>query len=75
MHFRRVAEMELSSEIARPPEATDKQPWGVVQHFDVWNFATADKTAGAQSYFGALPPQLIQNLLWFYTEPGQIEAA
>jgi len=27
------------------------------QHFDVWQFAIADKTAGAQSYFGAIPPQ------------------
>ncbi len=25
------------------------------QHFDVWQFATSDKDAGAQSYFGALP--------------------
>jgi hypothetical protein len=24
------------------------------QHFDVWSFATADKDAGAQSYFGAV---------------------
>ena len=23
------------------------------QHFDIWNFTTADKDAGAQSYFGA----------------------
>lgn len=41
------------------------------QHFDVWNFQSADKDAGAQSYFGALPPQVVENLLWFYTEPGQ----
>jgi hypothetical protein len=42
------------------------------QHFDVWQFATADHDAGAQSYFGAIPPQVIENLLWFFTEPGQI---
>jgi hypothetical protein len=42
------------------------------QHFDVWQFQTADKTAGSQSYFGAAAPQVIENLLWFYTEPGQI---
>jgi hypothetical protein len=28
------------------------------QHFDVWSFATADKDAGQQSYFGAVPPPL-----------------
>ena len=42
------------------------------QHFDVWNFTTADKDAGAQSYFGAIPPQVIENLLWLYTDPGDI---
>ena len=40
------------------------------QHFDIWQFATSDKTAGAQSYFGAVPPQVIENLLWFFTEHG-----
>ena len=39
------------------------------QHFDVWSFQTSDKTAGNQSYFGACPPQILENLLWFYTEP------
>lgn len=42
------------------------------QHFDVWQFATSDKTAGEQSYFGAIPPQVVENLLWLYTQPGQI---
>lgn len=42
------------------------------QHFDVWQFATSDKESGQQSYFGAIPPQVVENLLWFYTEPGQI---
>jgi hypothetical protein len=36
------------------------------QHFDVWSFQTADKDAGQQSYFGALPPQVMENLLWFF---------
>jgi ParB family transcriptional regulator, chromosome partitioning protein len=40
--------------------------------FDVWQFATADDDAGTPSYFGKLPPQIIENLLWLYTEPGQI---
>lgn len=42
------------------------------QHFDVWQFATADKDSGSQSYFGAVPPQALENLLWFYTQPGDI---
>jgi hypothetical protein len=42
------------------------------QHFDIWQFQTAADDAGAQSYFGALPPQVIENLLWFFTEPGEV---
>lgn len=49
------------------------------QHFDIWQFATTDKDSddatelgeGQQSYFGAVPPQVIENLLWYFTEPGQ----
>ena len=42
------------------------------QHFDIWQFQTADQDAGQQSYFGAVPPQVVENLLWFFTEPGEI---
>lgn len=42
------------------------------QHFDVWSFTTADKDAGSQSYFGAIPPQVVKNLLWLYTDPGDV---
>ena len=56
--------------IGQPPGSTDKNPWGSVQHFDIWQFQNADKDAGSQSYFGALPPQVVENVLWFWTEPG-----
>lgn len=42
------------------------------QHFDIWSFAQADDSAGTESYFGRMPAQFVENLLWFYTEPGQI---
>lgn len=48
------------------------EPPGSRQHFDVWSFTTADKGAGSQSYFGAIPPQVVENLLWLYTDPGDI---
>lgn len=58
-----VQKREQDSEICSPPDSR--------QHFDVWQFATTDREAGGQqSYFGAVPPQVIENLLWFYTEPG-----
>lgn len=59
-----LGEKRQMSESAQPPESR--------QHFDVWQFATADRDAGAQSYFGAVPPQVIENLLWFFTEPGDV---
>lgn len=40
------------------------------QHFDVWTFPTADD-AGTGSYFGRMPPQVVENVLWLFTEPGQ----
>jgi hypothetical protein len=39
------------------------------QHFDIWNFTKSDSDS---TYFGQMPPQIVENLLWFYTEPGQI---
>ncbi len=48
-------------ESLEPPESR--------QHFDVWSFQSA---AGESSYFGKMPPQIVENLLWFYTQPGDI---
>lgn len=42
------------------------------QHFDVWQFKFNSRDAGQQSYFGALAPQIMENLLWFYTNPGDV---
>jgi len=55
-----------------PPSATTANPWGSIQHFDVWSFQSNDRDGGGQqSYFGACPPQVMENLLWLYTEPGK----
>lgn len=58
-----VKEKRGSAEFFQPPPSR--------QHFDVWQFQNSGKDAGQQSYFGALPPQVVENLLWLYTEPGQ----
>jgi len=42
------------------------------QHFDVWNFGPSSGDAGDTDYFGHMPPQVVENLLWLFTEPGQI---
>lgn len=43
------------------------------QDFDVWRFQMNDRDGGGQqSYFGSLAPQIMENLLWFFTEPGDV---
>lgn len=57
--------------IGKRKDAESDTPPESRQHFDVWQFPTTDRDAGGQqSYFGAVPPQVIENLLWFFTEPG-----
>lgn len=56
-------------EMAKPPGATDEKPWGNVQHFDIWTFPQSQDDS---SYFGRMPPQVVENLLWFFTELGEI---
>jgi transcriptional regulator with XRE-family HTH domain len=60
-----LKELSASADFSLPPESR--------QHFDVWQFPTTDRDAGGQqSYFGAVPPQVIENLLWFFTDPGDV---
>ena len=67
-----VSDFGQLSIFAQPPSATTAHPWGSIQHFDVWSFASNDREGGGQqSYFGACPPQIMENLLWLYTEPGK----
>lgn len=39
--------------------------------FNVWNFGRCDPRFGTEGFPGRIPGQLIQNLLFFYTEPGR----
>lgn len=67
-----VSDFGQMSIFAQPPGVKPDQPWGSVQHFDVWSFQSNDRDGGGQqSYFGACPPQVMENLLWLYTEPGK----
>jgi DNA modification methylase len=56
-----VSEKRSSAEFGQSPACR--------QHFDIWQFGQAD---GESSYFGRMPPQVVENLLWFYTDPGDI---
>ena len=64
-----ITENEKNSKIGKAPGATPDKPWGNIQHFDLWNFNAAHNDT---SYFGKMPSQIVENLLWLYTEPGQI---
>ena len=63
-----LSEFGTNSIFAKVPGSTDNNPWGNVQHFDVWNFHVAGNEG---SYFGKMPSQVVENLLWLFTEPGQ----
>jgi hypothetical protein len=56
-----VSNYRTDPRFTQPPESR--------QHFDVWQFGT---DGGDSSYFGRMPPQVVENLLWLWTEPGQI---
>lgn len=63
-----VNSAKVSEIYKKPPGATHDKPWGSIQHFDVWQIADG----GDGSYFGRMPPAVVENLLWFFTDPGQI---
>lgn len=48
-----------------------EQPPDSRQHFDVWSFQASDADITGGRFFGRMPPQVVENLLWFWTEPGQ----
>jgi hypothetical protein len=54
-------------DFSEPPGATKEKPWGNIEHFDIWHFPPPQNR-----YFGAQPPQLMENILWYFTKPGDI---
>jgi hypothetical protein len=64
-----LSEKRKSADFGQPPGATAKEPWGVVQHGDVWSFGADSDPSG---FFGKLPDQVVENVLWLFTEPEQI---
>ena len=40
------SEFLSSDEISEPPSATDANPWGSIQHFDLWSFASNNREGG-----------------------------
>lgn len=51
-------------------EVTNEPPESL-RLYDLWQFSKCDNRFG-MNYPGRIPGQLIQNLLWYYTEPGDI---
>jgi hypothetical protein len=58
--------------IERPPAERPEEPPASRQHFDVWSFSNLPPSLGGREFFGQMPPQVVENLLWFWTEPGQM---
>lgn len=38
--------------------------------YTIWDFAKADPNYGIEKYPGRMPGQIVENLLWYFTEPG-----
>lgn len=55
--------------VAKTADADFTTPPASRQHFNIWQFQKAN---GESSYFGRMPPQVVENLLWFYTNPSDI---
>jgi hypothetical protein len=63
--------IETTESFHNPPRIEPEKPPDSRQHFDVWSFADAGIGDGRR-FFGRMPPQVVENLLWFWTEPGQM---
>ncbi len=55
-----VSESSDTSEKSEPPKSR--------KHFDVWSFPVNDDQD--TTWFGRMAPQIVENLLWGFTEPG-----
>lgn len=55
-----LMQMRQMAEMHKEPDS--------LQVYDLWQFQQA---RGDSTYFGKLPPQVIENVLWLYTEPEQ----
>jgi hypothetical protein len=56
-----LSDFQSIGELKEPPESR--------QHFDIWQFGS---DGGDNGHFGKMPRQVVENLLWLWTEPGQI---
>ncbi|GFO95869.1 hypothetical protein ig2599ANME_0050 [groundwater metagenome] len=44
-------------------------PPASLQHTNLWEFSSCDPEYGEKNYPGRMPGQVIENLLWYYTNP------
>ena len=51
------------------PPARLPRSRGAASSTSVWSFADG---GDGNSHFGKMPPAVVENLLWFYTKPGDI---
>jgi len=56
------------SELRASIKGAEHLPW--LRYTDVWNFSECDKRFGKQDFDGKIPGQIIQNVLYYYTEAG-----
>ena len=50
----------------------DSTPPPHLQLYDVWNFPSCAEEYGNPNYPGRIPGQIIENVLWYFTKPGDV---
>lgn len=56
------------SELRDKIKGAERLSW--LRYTDVWNFSECDDRFGLQDFNGRIPGQIVQNTLYYYTEPG-----
>jgi len=64
-----AAEKDWSTrELRAAIKGAEDLPW--LRYTDVWNFSECDDRFGLKDFDGRIPGQIVQNVLYYYTEPG-----
>jgi hypothetical protein len=64
-----AAEHKLTTrELRAAIKGAEDLPW--LRYTDVWNFSQCDDRFGLKDYPGRIPGQIAQNVLYYYTKPG-----
>ena len=80
-YLRCLTEQEIAEKLSTPQQTVNRiitqisengimsNPPESVQDYNLWEFNVADDGAGEDGFPGRMPGQVIENLLWYFTDP------